>query len=185
MLFSTTVLAGGDDENPAPELIVPPLVGIPDVNAWHHLYRTGLDNDGPAELLGALNTDVWEVTVTNISAFGWGDFHIKFSGGIGAGGMEFIGNDADTPMFTAGPWAGQKFTLTDDWKQADYVAPATLDCVPPGGMLKIRIPVKNDLAFPAALYHLQIMATPWTVPAPSVLVSLAGLVACGRRRRDP
>jgi len=178
-LGASPAFAGGGDL--PGEIIVPPIVGIPDVNVWHDLYRTGLDNDGPFESLGGGNTDVWEVTVVNISAVMWGDFHIKFSAGIGALDMIFVVDNV--PKITAGPWTGGTFALTADARQADFDHGLELPCLPPGASLSINIPVKDPGGL-GSNYHLMLMATPCvSVPAPGALLSLAGLVACGRRRR--
>ena len=60
--------------------VTPPLVGLPDLKT-HTLGPTGLDN-GSSQNIAINASDLWTVTVQNISPHNWQDFHITIVSGF-------------------------------------------------------------------------------------------------------
>lgn len=134
----------------------------------HTLGPTGLDN-GSSQTIAINASDLWTVTVQNISPHNWQDFHITIVSGFSLVTM--------VPNVTVTGWDSlvgpQDFTLSPSGLSADFHAPVT-SLEPPNGKITLSIPVENNSQI-GGVYHLTIRAT---VPEPSSLAIMgSGLLA--------
>lgn len=155
-----------------------PPVAVPDANAWHDLFVTGLDSGSPASIAAA-SIDFWFVPITNTSGTAWDGFRIRFSQDDGGAAMSFVTHFE--PMFTAGPWSGNIAVIDAAFDLAEFDAlTAGAPALGQGESVTLKIPAFNPTDSSQS-YHLQIQAVS-AVPSPGAFILLAIAVALPLRR---